>query len=79
MKTSLFAPVARRFPLVVAVAVPSGIGYVLEGTFVSKFDGLTAKTIPAGEVFYENPNSVMRSRNGSSTEVVKNVVFLLFF
>ncbi len=50
-------------------------GYVIEGTFMHNFDGLASQTIPTGKVFYENPGSVMRSRNDSSTEVVKNVVF----
>jgi len=50
-------------------------GYVLEGTFVNHFEDLTSRTIRAGKTFYESPKSVMRSRNGSSTEPVKNIVF----
>ncbi len=50
-------------------------GYVLEGTYELNFEDLTSRTIRAGEVFYETPNTVMRSRNGSSTEVERNIVF----
>lgn len=49
-------------------------GYVLEGTYELNFEDLTAKTIKAGEVFYESPNTVMRSRNGSLVEPEKNIV-----
>ncbi len=50
-------------------------GYVLEGSYLLNFEDLTSRTVPAGEVFYEAPNSVMRSRNGSSTAWVRDVVF----
>ena len=50
-------------------------GYVLEGTYQVNFEGMTSRTIQAGEVFYENPNSVMRSKNASSTEGSKQIVF----
>ena len=46
-------------------------GYILEGSF----DDMTSRTVGPGEVFYETPNTVMRSRNGSSTEWVKDIVF----
>ena len=49
--------------------------YMLEGTYQLNFEDLTSRTITAGEVFYESPNSVMRSRNGSSTAWVRDVVF----
>lgn len=52
-------------------------GYILEGSYEFNFDNMTSRTVGPGEVFYETPNSVMRSRNGSSTEWVRNVVFLL--
>ena len=50
-------------------------GYILEGSFEFSFDDVTSRTVGAGEVFYETPNTVMRSRNGSSTEWVKDIVF----
>jgi len=50
-------------------------GYVIEGTYQVNFEGMASRTIPAGEVFYENPNSVMRSKNASSTEGSKQIVF----
>ncbi len=49
--------------------------YMLEGTYQLNFEDLTSRTVLPGEVFYEAPNSVMRSRNGSSTEWVRDVVF----
>ena len=48
-------------------------GYVIEGTYELNFEDLTAETIQAGEVFYESPNTVMRSKNGSLTELEKSV------
>lgn len=50
-------------------------GYVFEGTYHVNFEDMTSRTIRAGEVFYENPNSVMRSKNASSTEWTKEIVF----
>jgi len=50
-------------------------GYVFEGTYHVNFEDMTSRTIRAGEVFYESPNSVMRSRNASSTEGTKEIVF----
>ena len=52
-------------------------GYILEGSYEFNFADMTSRTVGPGEVFYETPNTVMRSRNGSSTEWVKDVVFLL--
>ena len=49
--------------------------YMLEGTYQLNFDDLTSRTVLAGEVFYETPNTIMRSRNGSSTEWVRDIVF----
>ena len=50
-------------------------GYILEGSYELNFDDLTSRIVGPGEVFYESPNTVMRSRNGSSTEWVRDVVF----
>ena len=52
-------------------------GFILEGSYEFNFDNMTSRTVGPGEVFYETPNTVMRSRNGSSTEWVKDVVFHL--
>lgn len=49
--------------------------YMLDGTYQLNFEDLTSRTVKPGEVFYEAPNSIMRSRNGSSTEWVRDVVF----
>ncbi len=49
--------------------------YMLEGTYHLNFEDLTSRIVKAGEVFYEAPNSVMRSKNGSSTKWVRDVVF----
>ena len=49
--------------------------YMLEGTYQLNFDDLTSRTVLEGEVFYESPNTIMRSKNGSSTEWVKDIVF----
>ena len=49
--------------------------YMLDGTYQLNFEDLTSRTVLPGEVFYEAPNSVMLSRNGSSTEWVRDVVF----
>ncbi|WP_428648847.1 cupin domain-containing protein [Roseibium sp.] len=52
-------------------------GYILEGSYEFNFDNMKSRTVGPGEVFYETPNSVMRSRNGSDTEWVRDVVFHL--
>ena len=49
--------------------------YMLDGTYQLNYDDLTSRTVLPGEVFYEAPNSVMRSKNGSSTEWVRDIVF----
>ena len=50
-------------------------GYILEGSYEFNFADLTSRTVAPGEVFYETPNTAMRSRNGSSTEWVRDIVF----
>lgn len=52
-------------------------GYILEGSYEFNFDDVTGRMVGAGEAFYESPNTVMRSRNGSTTEWVRDVVFHL--
>lgn len=52
-------------------------GFILEGSYEFNFDDMTSRTVGPGEVFYETPNTVMQSRNGSSTEWVKDLVFHL--
>ena len=49
--------------------------YMLDGTYQLNYDDLTSRTVLPGEVFYEAPNTIMRSKNGSSTEWVRDVVF----
>ncbi len=49
--------------------------YMLDGTYQLNFDDLTSRTVLPGEVFYEAPNTIMRSKNGSSTEWVRDIVF----
>jgi quercetin dioxygenase-like cupin family protein len=50
-------------------------GYILEGSYEFNFEDMTSRTVGPGEAFYESPNTIMRSRNGSSTEWVRDVVF----
>lgn len=52
-------------------------GYILGGSYEFNFDNMTSRTVGPGEVFYESPNTVMQSRNGSDTEWVRDVVFHL--
>ncbi len=52
-------------------------GYILEGSYEFNFDNMTSRTVGPGEVFYESPNTVMQSRNGSDSEWVRDVVFHL--
>jgi quercetin dioxygenase-like cupin family protein len=50
--------------------------YVLEGSVVTQVEGDAAKTVNAGEVFYEAPADVhMVSRNASATQPAKLLVF----
>jgi quercetin dioxygenase-like cupin family protein len=53
-------------------------GYVIEGTYSLNFDDLTSQTVRAGDAFYETPNTVMRSKNASSTAGTKQLVFQIF-
>src|SRR5262245_35109591 len=46
------------------------VGYILEGTYEVKIDNGPARTLKAGEVFYEYPNALHAiSRNPSTTEI----------
>ena len=50
--------------------------YVLEGSVVTQVEGVAAKTVNAGEVFFEAPTDVhMVSRNASATQPAKLLVF----
>jgi len=52
--------------------------YVLEGSIVMQVKGGKEVTLKPGETFYEGPNDVhLVSRNASSTEGAKFVVFML--
>ena len=52
--------------------------YVLEGTVIMQVDGSEAKTLGAGEVFYETPEDVHSvSKNASDTEAARILVFFL--
>jgi quercetin dioxygenase-like cupin family protein len=51
------------------------VGYILEGTYEVKIDNGPARTLKAGEVFYEYPNALHAiSRNPSTTEKVKYLI-----
>jgi quercetin dioxygenase-like cupin family protein len=51
-------------------------GYVLEGTYEVQVDDGPVQRLGAGETFYERPGALHAvSRNGSSTEVVRYLVF----
>jgi quercetin dioxygenase-like cupin family protein len=51
-------------------------GYVLEGTYEIQVDDGPLKRLQTGEVFYEPPGALHAiSRNGSSTEAVRYLVF----
>ncbi len=51
-------------------------GYVLEGTYEVQVDDGPMRRLGPGETFYEQPNALHAvSRNGSSTEVVRYLVF----
>ena len=49
--------------------------YVLEGTFVSDFEDGPRRTVKAGEILHEAPETVEQPRNASATEWLKVVVF----
>lgn len=51
-------------------------GYVLEGTYEVQVDDGPLRRLVAGETFYEPPGALHAvSRNGSSTEAVRYLVF----
>jgi quercetin dioxygenase-like cupin family protein len=51
-------------------------GYILEGTYEVKIDDGPLQRLGPGETFYEPPNALHGvSRNGSSTQPVKYLVF----
>jgi len=51
-------------------------GYVLEGTYEVKVDDGPLRRLGAGDTFYERPGALHAvSRNGSSTEAVRYLVF----
>ena len=51
------------------------VGYILEGTYEVKIDDGPARTLKAGEVFYEYPNALHAiSRNPSATEKLKYLI-----
>ena len=53
-------------------------GYVVEGAYEFAVDGGAAKTLKAGEVFYEPPGALhSTSRNPSSDQRTKIVVFMV--
>ena len=55
-----------------------GLIYVLEGSIVMQVKGGKEVTLTAGETFYEAPDDVhLVSRNASSTEPAKFIVFLV--
>jgi quercetin dioxygenase-like cupin family protein len=51
------------------------VGYILEGTYEVKIDNSPARTLKAGEVFYEYPNALHAiSRNPSTTEKLRYLI-----
>jgi len=51
-------------------------GYVLEGTYEVQVDDGPLQRLEPGETFYESPGALHAvSRNGSSTEAVRYLVF----
>ena len=52
--------------------------YVLEGSVVMQVQGVEAKTLTAGQVFYENPDDIHTvADNASDTEPAKILVFFI--
>ena len=52
--------------------------YVLEGSVVMQVQGGEAKTLTAGQTFYENPNDIHTvANNASDTEPAKILVFFI--
>jgi quercetin dioxygenase-like cupin family protein len=53
-------------------------GYVLEGTYEVQVDDGPLRSLGPGETFYESPGALHAvSRNGSTTEVVRYLVFTI--
>jgi quercetin dioxygenase-like cupin family protein len=53
-------------------------GYVIEGTYEFAIDGQPARTLTAGETFYEPPNALHSvSRNPSTDKLTKIIVFMV--
>jgi quercetin dioxygenase-like cupin family protein len=51
------------------------VGYILEGAYEDKINDGPARTLKAGEVFYEPPNALHAiSRNASTTQPLKYLV-----
>jgi len=84
------ADVSNQEILVLEVVYPPGaessshrhnahtIVYVLEGSVIMQVEGGEAKTLTAGEVFYETPEDVHTvSSNASDSEPAKILVFFL--
>ena len=52
--------------------------YVLEGSVVMQVQGGEAKTLSAGQIFYENPDDIHTvANNASATEPAKILVFFI--
>ena len=52
--------------------------YVLEGSVVMQVQGGEAKTLTAGQIFYENPDDIHTvANNASDTEPAKILVFFI--
>ncbi|MEO8062290.1 MAG: cupin domain-containing protein [Pseudomonadota bacterium] len=52
--------------------------YVLEGAVIMQVAGGEAKTLSAGQTFYENPADIhVRSENASQTETARLLVFFV--
>jgi len=84
------ADVSNQEILVLEVTYPPGVEsashrhnahtvvYVLEGTVTMQVEGGEARTLGAGEVFYETPADVHSvSKNASNSESAKILVFFL--
>ena len=52
--------------------------YVLEGSVVMQVQGSAAKTLTAGQIFYENPDDIHTvAKNASDVEAAKILVFFI--
>ena len=53
-------------------------GYVIEGTYEFAINGVSARTLKAGDTFYEQPTAVhSTSRNPSTDKRAKILVFMV--